>query len=407
MRSVFLLLLLLTSLAPLAAAQTPFIHVSAVSRQASPMRLINRQSAPPRAQLTAFLAAITNCRNQIVSTNVYADSRSINTLANTGTAGFPTLTNIWPALLRSTFLNLGCPSHGTGIVPFISVAASSSLNADYYASSGTIALDQSVGPYQGGNVASAGSIGAGAGAVITFDATASRIPWDHLKVYCLVGPSIRAWDVMIDGKDVGTCGGAASATKASMATFAAPGGLGLHPNTRLTCTGSLCGGYGVQGTAGAVGVEINNLAVGSSTAEWWGLNPMAQFAYVDLLPGGHQLDLIMEITNEPGVHYSLFSFGNSLTNIIKHDRSLASGAPSVLLIAPMQDGIANQSAYYPVIRTIATALNTAYLDMREEMGAAQIQGLYVNEGGHYFHENTAGHAIDAELITKTLLESRQ
>jgi hypothetical protein len=388
MRRAIPLLLLFILLAPLCPAQS----VTA-----------NAATGP---QLSAFRVALANCRHQVVSTNVYADSRSINTLANTNTVGFPTLPNIWPRLLRSKFLSLGCPSHGTGIVPFISRAGSATLNADYYATSGTIVLDQSTGPYQGADVPSAGSIGAGAGAVVAFDATSSGIEWDHLNVYCLAGPDIHAWNVSIDGLTVGTCGGSAPGTRAALAGFAAPGGLGLHPNTRLTCSANPCGGYGVQGTAGTVGIEINNLAVGSTTAEWWGLNPPAQFAYVDLLPGGHQLDLIMEITNEPGVHYSPASFLSSLTNIIDHDRALASGAPSVLLIAPMQDGIANQGAYYPVIRAAAAARNGAYVDMRDQMGAAQILRLYVNEGGNYFHENTEGNAVEAQIIAAALLGPR-
>ncbi len=399
------LLLLVFSL--FAGARTVAVNAAQPDGQTRETRLAARQPITPEPRLSAFLTALAHCGNQAVSINVYADSRSVNTAANTKNTGFPTLPNLWPQLLRSRLLALGCPSHGTGIVPFISRAGFASLNADYYTADGTIVLDQSAGPYQGRNVPSAGSIGAGAGAVVTFNATASGIQWDHLNVYCLAGPKIKAWTVSMDGKNVGTCGGAAPVDKASMAGFAAPGGLGLHPNTRLTCSGNPCGGYGVQGTAGTVGVEVNNLAVGSSTAEWWGLDSMAQFAYVDLLPGGHQLDLIMEITNEPGVNYSPSSFLASLTNIIRHDRVLASGAPSILLIAPMQDGIANQGAYYPIIAAAAHALNTSYVDMRDPMGAAQIRGLYVDEGENYFHENTAGQVVEARIIADALLGPRK
>ena len=111
-------------------------------------------------------------------------------------------------------------------------------------------------------------------------------------------------------------------------------------------------------------------------------------AFSDLIPGGHSLAVISLIANEPGVGYSTDSFAAALRAVVSQERSLP-GAPSVLLFAPLQDEIAGQGPYYPVLANVAASDVTGYFDMRTAYGAAFVPALFGPDG---IHENNAGQA---------------
>ena len=105
------------------------------------------------------------------------------------------------------------------------------------------------------------------------------------------------------------------------------------------------------------------------------------------------------LTNEPGVAYSVQSFDDSLHRIIDHERGAAI-APSVLIYAPLQDGIAGQAPYYPVLSRVAMAENTAYFDLRQTYGLTLLPEYF---GPDMDHENNAGHDAVYQQMLKTLL----
>ncbi|HZL20552.1 MAG TPA: hypothetical protein VFG23_22665 [Polyangia bacterium] len=353
-------------------------------------------AGPP---LNYWDAAFHNCRNQIVRVLLPDDSRTISdTTVIPGVSGLAvTFGNKWADQLRTQLQSM-CGSHGTGIVPFVPVWNTAALNTDYFAgAAGSWTTDAAIGPYQnsgGGNVGT--TLKTTSTMTIPFSTTQL---FDHLLMYCASGPGLNAWTLKVDGVSVGTCGGTAGSLTATLATSSAVT-LATH-SAQVVCATSPCEGYAVEAAAGSTGASVDNIAVGSCAAECFGLAPSTQLAFSDLAPGGEAAVILSTISNEPGIGYSTSSFSTALTNTITHERGLTY-PPSILIYAPLQDGISGQSTYYPILSTVASAQSTAYFDMRDRWGTSLVSFLF---GSDTYHENNNGNGEVYSRVASTLLDT--
>jgi hypothetical protein len=350
------------------------------------------QPVPPLGTWTTSLSA---CKTQVVNVVIFGDSRSIadTTVFNPTPGIADTFGQKWTDLLAQQ-LQTRCGSHGTGLVPFLPRAGEGKVNADFYTLNGTFTTDAAIGPTQGRNLPSAMTLVATSTTTI---ALSTATAFDHLNAYCVHGPGLNTWTMSVDGIPVGNCGGSATNLSPTLAASSAVP-LGLH-SANLICTVAPCEAYGLEAVAGLTGVSVHNLSVGSCTAECFGVSPTTQLAFSDLNPGDQQLVILNLITNEPGVGYSTSSFQQSLENLITHARSLP-GKPSVLLVSPLQDMIAGQSPYYPIIYSTSQQDATAFFDMRTQYGDAFVPSLF---GPDKDHENNAGHLAVYTTAATTLL----
>ena len=382
--------------APEAASSYVAMLLIADNASASPQTITLSGTGTPDTPLSAWQNALRNCQTEVVNVVVLADSRSIvdtTIIAGASATLADTFGQKWADRLRTT-LQATCGSHGSGLVPLLPLAGFSDLNGDYYQATGTWTAAYGFGPYQTGGVP--------AGLVLEATSTMSLLfgntgDFDHLNVYCSSGPGLNAWTMTVEGQTVGTCGGSSSNLQAVVAVSS---GVPFGPHVAgMTCAQSPCVAYGMETTAGTTGLSLHNLAVGSCTAECFGLNPATQLAFSDLIGGGQHLVILGVLTNEAGAGYSPESFSVSLSNIIDHERGLPA-APSVLIYAPLQDIIMTAGPYYPVLPAIAGTYSTAYFDMRDTYGPS-FQAQYF--GPDMTHENNAGHAVVYEQMIRTLL----
>ena len=375
----------------------PITNVLPININSVPAQEYVSTTRPPLAN---WFQSFHNCQSQVVNIMLYGDSRVRvdDIIAQNGSFGLPHGYR-WADRLAQYLGNV-CPSHGTGLVTVIAgTDGSNAIDANYWSSTSTISSNPAklTGPYQQGpSTSSAGVAAVNTGTVLNFN---PGIAFDGLNIYCESATLEGSWAISIDGSSSGSCG---TGTGSNTATLVQVSGLSLANHVvTLTCTIAACGIYGAEATVGSVGVSVHNVSVGSAAAEWFGLNPATQMDYTDLIPGGHHLDIIQFIANEPGVGYSPTSFQNALTAIITHERSLSS-VPSIVLISPMQDGIAGQTPYYPIIPTVALAETTAYVDFRDREGLAQVMSLY---GPDTFHENIAGNAEEYSMVHTTIIDT--
>ena len=352
-------------------------------------------SNPHTTPLDAFNAALLTCRSTVLNVVILGDSRSIvdTTVAASVTGLTNTFGHKWTDLLAAT-LTQRCGSHGSGLVPFFFSAGFPAVNADFYKLSGTFSTDAAIGPAQGANLPTSLTLVATSPTTIDFNA---RTPFDRLKAYCASGPGLHPWTLQIDGIAQQTCGGASTTLSVSVATTAFVS-LSTH-TASLVCSLAPCEAYGMETLAGNSGVSVHNLSEGSCTAECFGLQPSTQLAFSDRIEGGQQLVIFELITNEPGVGYSVGSFQTALGNLVDHERALT-GQPSVLIVSPLQDGIANQAPYYPVLSSTATQYSTAFTDLRAAYGTSLIPAYF---GPDTYHESDAGHAAVYNEVVKQLL----
>lgn len=353
----------------------------------------------PDNPLSSWNFAYEHCKTQPVNILVLGDSRSIVDLTILpGLAGMlsDTFGQKWADRLAAA-LGATCGSHGSGLVPLLPLAASPYVNGDYYQVDGTWTTSFGLGPQQFGSVPANQVLQTTSAATINFNVAA---PFDHLNTYCESGPGLNPWTISIDGSPAGTCGGPGTSPQAVLSTsIVVP--LATHTAV-LACAQAPCAVYGMEATAGKAGVSVHNLSIGSCAAECFGQDPASQLAFSDLIPG-HHLVILELVTNEPGVGYSPSSFASSLGNIIDHERAHP-GSPSILIYAPLQDSIAGQAPFYPVLPSIAGSYSTAYLDLRAIYGTAFLPQYFGPDGDH---ENNQGHALTYEQIYPLLTSPTQ
>lgn len=348
-----------------------------------------------------FQNALDNCQNQPVNILYLWDSRGIvdNAIARTGNNDLALTLDIpreqrHAELLRKD-LQGSCPSHGTGLVPLIFGIPVALVNPNYWTISGAVTTTNVLGPYNSTGIVYGGTVVLASGETATF--AHPDIPWSTLRLYCATSSSSTGMTVTIDGVSAGTaCGG--TSTNPTAVLWTAPSvPRGLH-TVAITSVGGGSVLYGAEGVDSPVGVSLYNGSVGSAPMEFFSQFPATQFAFTDLIPGGHQLVITNMLTNEPGNGISTAQYQTSLTNLITHERSLPS-APSILLFSPMQDGISGQAPFYPIMAAVAKANNTGFVDMRDRVGSAINTAFF---GPDTYHENVLGNAMEYEAIKATI-----
>lgn len=348
--------------------------------------------------LEYWYAALHNCSNQIVDVNVHGDSRAIadSTVTSPLTGIDATFANRWVNRMIS-MLQTRCGSHGTGVVPFrygVSPAGSG-FNLDYFSQTGSYThTDTSVGPFFGSDSMTIDATSNG----FTINYTAG-MAFDHIRMYCDSGSALNPWTISIDGSSVGSCGVTSGSRRAAIGTSSAVT-LGTH-TVVLTCPTQPCAGYAVEGVAGTKGVSINNFSVGSAPAEIFAGTPSTQYAYENLIPDPIALDIIYMIANEPGQSVSTSTFQTTLGSMITHDRALTYPA-SVIIVAPLQDGISGQGPYYPFLQSVSAAQNTGYVDMRDRWGTSAGPAFLLSSDG--IHENDIGNGEVLSTVLRSILD---
>lgn len=382
------------------AAATAYSAILSISGNDgnTPQSVTLSGTGAPDTALSAWNYAYKHCQTEPVNVLVLGDSRSIidATILPGGSAFLAdTFGQKWADRMAAA-LQATCGSHGSGLVPLLPVAQGQFLNGDYYQIQGTWTTNFGLGPQQFGGVPANMVLRTTSAATISFGVAQ---PFDHLNAYCVAGPGLNPWTLVIDGTAAGTCGGPSAAEQAVLATSSAVP-LGTHAAS-LTCGTAPCAAYGLETVSGTSGISVHNLSVGSCAAECFGQNPAAELAFSDLI-SGHHLLIVEEVTNDPGVGYPPDSFAASLGNIIQHERALPK-APSVLIYAPLQDIIGGQGPYYPVLALIANGYSTAFFDLRERYGYGFLPQYFGPDGAH---ENNEGHAVVYDAVMSTITPAK-
>jgi hypothetical protein len=330
----------------------------------------------PRKPLMTWMQALHNAANQPARVLVPGDSFGICGIYNC-TDGVVNQSNLWTEQLRIN-LQAQYGSHGTGVLPAVLVIGSNVLNNAAWSVTGTYSIVGTLGP----TIPSVSGtlVHLASGATITFN-DSREIPFDHFSLYYATPTSASSLALVADG---GASIGTATSGSAT-ASGTAAGGLTSHRYDSSSmslathtisgaCTGD-CYVWAGDGTAGATGVSVDNVSVGSCPAECFGLAPATQLAFTDLIPGGDQGVIIMQQTNEPGQGYSTSSFSSSMTAIVAHEQGLSTIAPaSVILAVPPVGSIASSAmASFTAVQTsLAQTLNVALVNVQDRWGSAYV-----------------------------------
>lgn len=353
------------------------------------------------ADLAFWGAILHNCQNQVVHVQIHGDSRSI--IDTTVTPGAGTTLSVtfgtkWADQLE-TMLAAQCGNHG-GVKPFrwgTGNFVTQGFNEDWYSATGSYtAADTAIGPYQPNTMDAMNITAVTNGATITLIAP----PFDHIGMYCAQGPGLNPWTMTIDGNTVGTCGGAAGSLQALRVQSSA---VAWGPHTAaVSCPTQPCEGYAAEWISGVTGIAVDNLSIGGASAEAFGFAPTTQYAYSDLIPSQPALDIIYQISNEPGQGYTPAQFQTTLNNMITHDRTAFGFQPSIMIFSPLQDAITGQTPYYPILAATAAAQSTAFADIRDRWGTALAPSYLF--GPDDIHESNQGNGEVYSMISQTLLD---
>lgn len=353
------------------------------------------------ADLAFWGAILHNCQNQVVHVQIHGDSRSI--IDTTVTPGAGTTLSVtfgtkWADQLE-TMLAAQCGNHG-GVKPFRWGTGNfdvQGFNEDWYSATGSYTASATgIGPYQPNTMDAMNITAVTNGATITLIAP----PFDHIGMYCAQGPGLNPWTMTIDGNTVGTCGGAAGSLQALRVQSSA---VAWGPHTAaVSCPTQPCEGYASEWISGVTGIAVDNLSIGGASAEAFGFAPTTQYAYSDLIPSQPALDIIYQISNEPGQGYTPAQFQTTLNNMITHDRTTFTYQPSILIFSPLQDAITGQAPYYPILAATAAAQSTAFADIRDRWGTALAPSYLF--GPDDIHESNQGNGEVYSMISQTLLD---
>lgn len=323
---------------------------------------------------------------------ILGDSQSIYDLQISTTG--PAVGDRWPDLLRDN-LQSTYGSHGTGMVPLIYSVGIASVNDENWTIQGNWSFDSSIGPSQGSSEPGAGLVRMADGTAATFAPAAA---FDHLNAYCASDASTGQLLVAIDGATAGqVCSQTTTAPTAQVVTSSVLDAT-THAVT-FTCHGS-CLLYAAEGTLGTTGVSVHNIAVGTATAEWFGLEPSVQLAFSDLIPGGTQLVITDLLTNNLYVGYSINSFSESMQNIIAHEE--AQNAKVLVVVPPVSDvtGIAEFPEYTQALLAVAQNNSVPFVNIQSSWGTAfdPNSGYWSPDG---VHPNTLGSSLEYKRIGPT------
>lgn len=296
--------------------------------------------AQPSPSSTTLLQALNNANNVPVHIAALGDSLLICDHTNCGVSGGPIVsTNRWLEQLRIQLQGI-YGSHGTGIYPIIyGMGGTPAVNSEAWSCTGSYDVSTgTLGPSQSGGNA---LVHLGNGASCTFH-DSRDLAWDTLNTYCMTTSSSGSIAVNIDsGGATGTaCGTPTRSATAHVVSLATTSSTSHTVTFTSTGNGYI---YAAEGQAGSAGISIDNMGIGGATASALGASPAAQLAFSDLVPGGAQAVIYMDLTNDAASGVSTGTFSANVQSIINHERGLSS-APTVILAIPPVDVV---NATYP------------------------------------------------------------
>jgi len=281
------------------------------------------------------------------------------------------------------------------MVPLVYSVGSKQVNAETWAVNGSWSFDASLGPQQGGGVPGSGLVRLTDGAVATF---APKQALDHVNTYCATDSGTGSLSVLIDGVAAGSACAQQTSSVQAHAVISPAVRLGEHQVT-FTYTGS-CLLYAAEGTAGNSGVSVHNIAVGSAAAEWFGAPEKGELAFTDLIPGGTQIAITDLLTNDPGVGYSVESYGRAMANLLAHEG--ASGAEVLAVVLPVSRivGIAHFPEYTSALLTVAAGVPVVNIQSSWGTSFDANSGYWSND---QIHPNTVGSLAEYQLIRQGMV----
>jgi hypothetical protein len=374
--------------------------------------------AQPSPSSTTFLQALNDANNTAVHVAAFGDSFLICDHTNCGLSGGPVVsTNRWLEQLRIQLQGI-YGSHGTGVYPIIFGASSSpAINSEgwscagsYDASTGTMGPSQSTGN---------ALVHLGNGASCTFH-DSRNIAWDTLNTYCMTTASSGSIAVNIDsGAHTGTaCATTTGSATAHLVSIAATSSTS-HTVT-FTSTGDSYI-YAAEGQAGSSGISVDNMGFGGATAAAVGASSAAQLAFSDLIPGGAQAVIFMDMTNDAASGVSPTTFSTNVQNFISHEQGLTS-APTVMLAIPPVDvvnGTDPEAPFTSALSSLCTADSLTCVNIQSRgvivgsravgWGTSYNPSLFDQTGTTWptgsqgVHPNDAGNLDEAQMIYAELV----
>jgi len=374
--------------------------------------------AQPSPSSATFLQALNNAKNAPVHLTALGDSLLVCDHTNCGPSGGPAVsTNRWLEQLRIQ-LQAIYGSHGTGVYPIIyGLGSSPAVNSEGWSCAGSFDVSTgTLGPNQGGENA---LVHLGNGASCTFHDSRS-IAWDTLNTYCMTNSSSGSIAVSIDsGAFSGTACDTETGSAAAHMTSLVAASSTSHTVT-FTSTGDSYI-YAAEGQAGGSGVSIDNMGLGGATAAAFGVAPAAQLAFSDLIPGGTQAVIYMDMTNDAAGSIPTGTFAANVQSIIGHEQGLAS-APTVILAIPPVDVINAtfpEAPYTAVLSGLCTTDNLTCVNIQSRgttvgstavgWGTTYNPALFDQTGTTWpagsagVHPNDSGNLDEAQMIYAELV----
>jgi hypothetical protein len=374
--------------------------------------------AQPSPSSATFLQALNNANNAPVHVAAFGDSFVICDHTNCGPSGGPAVsTNRWLEQIRIQLQGI-YGSHGTGVFPIIYGASSSpAINSEGWSCAGSYDVSTgTLGPSQStGNAL----VHLGNGASCTFH-DSRNIAWDTLNTYCMTTSTSGSIAVGIDsGAHTGTaCGTNTGSATAHVVSLAATSSTS-HAVT-FTSTGDSYI-YAAEGQAGSSGISVDNMGFGGATAATVGSSPAAQLAFSDLIPGGEQAAILMDMTNDAAAGVPSTTFATNVQNFINHEQALSS-APTVMLAVPPVDvvnGTDSEAPYTAALTAlcVANSLTCVNIQSRGATVGSRAVGWGTNynpslfdqtgtawpTGSQGIHPNDAGNLDEAQMIYAELV----
>ncbi|MGD0796695.1 MAG: hypothetical protein ABR910_03135 [Acidobacteriaceae bacterium] len=374
--------------------------------------------AQPSPSSTTFLQALNNANNVPVHVAAFGDSFLVCDHTNCGPSGGPLVsTNRWLEQVRIQLQGI-YGSHGTGVYPVIYGASSSpAVNSEGWSCAGS--YDVSTGTLGPSQTTGNALLHLGNGASCTFH-DSRNIAWDTLNTYCMTTAASGSIAVSIDsgahtGTACGTITGSATAHVAALAATASTSHI-----VTFTSTGDSYL-YAAEGQAGSSGVSVDNLGFGGATAAAFGTFPAAQLAFSDLIPGGVQAVIYMDMTNDAASGVASTTFSTNVQSFINHEQSLGS-APTVMLAIPPVDivnGTDPEAPYTAALSGLCTANSLTCVNIQSRgatVGSRSVgwgttydpalfdqTGTAWPTGSQGVHPNDAGNLDEAQMIYAELV----
>jgi hypothetical protein len=179
--------------------------------------------------------------------------------------------------------------------------------------------------------------------------------------------------------------------------------------------------YAAEGQAGSSGISVDNMGFGGATAAAVGASSAAQLAFSDLIPGGAQAVIFMDMTNDAASGVSPTTFSTNVQNFISHEQGLTS-APTVMLAIPPVDvvnGTDPEAPFTSALSSLCTADSLTCVNIQSRgvivgsravgWGTSYNPSLFDQTGTTWptgsqgVHPNDAGNLDEAQMIYAELV----